>query len=102
MAKRHCKKSNSVGKKSSLKNAQELFERGELFGDSIIGMMALFATDWKGLGIAAGGLAKALAALKTVANDVGVDLDGLYKGLLANYEKDFFLSGFEFIDFNEE
>ena len=77
-------------------------ERGELFGDSIIGLMAQFATNLRGLGVAAAGLAKALAALKTVADEVGVDLDDLYNGLLENYEKDFFLSGFEFIDFNEK
>ena len=102
MAKRNCKKSKSFGKEKRLKNAQDLLERGELFGDSIIGLMAQFATNLRGLGVAAAGLAKALAALKTVADEVGVDLDDLYNGLLENYEKDFFLSGFEFIDFNEK
>lgn len=102
MAKRNCKKTNFVGKEKSLKSAQNLYERGELFGDSIIGMMTQFATDWRGLGVAAVGLAKALAALKTVASEVGVDLDDLYKGLLENFEKDFFLSGFEEIDLDEK
>ena len=68
MAKKHLKKTNQVGKEEKLnKNVQELMERGDIFGQSIIGVMAQFATNWKGIGIAAVGLAKALAALKAVA-----------------------------------
>lgn len=102
MAKRKNKKSNTVGKEKGLKKAQELMERGELFGDSIIGMMAQFATDWRGFGIATVGLAKALAALKTVAHKADVDLDDLHKGLLGNFEKDFFLDGFELVEINDD
>ena len=67
----------------------EMLEKSDLFGQSIIGMMALFAYNWKGIGIAAVGLAKALAALKAVARETGVDIKNLYEGQLAHFEKQY-------------
>ena len=60
-----------------------------MFGQYIIGMMALFSYDWKGIGVAAVGLAKALAALKAIANEVGVDIKDLYEGELAHFEREY-------------
>ena len=90
MAKRNCKKSNRVGKEKDLdQKVDEIMEKSDLFGQSIIGMMALFAYNWKGIGIAAVGLAKALAALKAIANEVGVDIKALYEGELAHFEREY-------------
>jgi len=100
MAKRNCKKSNRVGKEKDLdQKVDEIMEKSDLFGQSIIGMMALFAYNWKGIGIAAVGLAKALAALKAIANEVGVDIKALYEGELAHFEKEYnSLSEIDLID----
>ena len=102
MAKKNCKKSNQVGKEEKLnKNVQALMERGDIFGQSIIGVMAQFATNWKGIGIAAVGLAKALAALKAVARESDVDVESLYKNELAYSEKEYSSIQFEDTDINE-
>ena len=100
MAKRNCKKANRVGKVKELdQKAQEIMEKSDMFGQSIIGMMALFAYDWKGIGVAAVGLAKALAALKAVARETGVDIKNLYEGQLAHFEKQYnSLSDIDLID----
>ena len=100
MAKRNCKKANRVGKEKELdQKVDEMLEKSDLFGQSIIGMMALFAYNWKGIGIAAVGLAKALAALKAIANEVGVDIKALYEGELAHFEKEYnSLSEIDLID----
>ena len=90
MAKRNCKKANRVGKEKELdQKVDEMLEESDMFGQSIIGMMALFAYDWKGIGVAAVGLAKALAALKAIANEVGVDIKALYEGELAHFEREY-------------
>lgn len=83
------------------KNVQALMERGDIFGQSIIGVMAQFATNWKGIGIAAVGLAKALAALKAVARESDVDVESLYKNELAYSEKEYSSIQFEDTDINE-
>ena len=102
MTKKNCKKSNQVGKEEKLnKNVQELMERGDIFGQSIIGLMAQFATNWKGIGIAAVGLAKALAALKAVARESDVDVESLYKNELAYFEKEYSSIHLEEADINE-
>ena len=91
MAKKHLKKTNQVGKEEKLnKNVQELMERGDIFGQSIIGLMTQFATNWQGIGIAAVGLAKALAALKAVARVSDVEIESLYKKELAYFEDEYF------------
>ena len=91
MAKKHLKKTNQVGKEEKLnKNVQELMERGDIFGQSIIGLMTQFATNWQGIGIAAVGLAKALAALKAVARESDVEIESLYKAELAHFEDEYF------------
>ena len=100
MAKRNCKKANRVGKEKELdQKVDEMLEKSDLFGQSIIGMMALFAYNWKGIGIAAVGLAKALAALKAVARETGVDIKALYEGELAQFEEQYDLSSdFDLVD----
>ena len=85
-------KSNKVGKKENKnrnqarEEAKLMLGRGEVFGDSIIWMMSLFALDAKGMGIAAIGLAKALAALENVAESAGVDIGDLFGSELAHFE----------------
>lgn len=80
-----------VGKKKVTKNqsreaAKLLLEKGEDFGDSLIGLFAMFAYDFKGFGAAAIGMAKALAALKDAAKHFNVDIDDLYDSELAYFE----------------
>ena len=85
------KKSNAhVGKKSennnqSAEEAKLMLDKGDTFGTTIVGMMSLFAYDYKGLGAAAIGMAKALAGLKDVAKHAGVNIDKLYDSELAYY-----------------
>ena len=69
--------------------AKEIIENGEFFGSAIIGMMSIFAKDVKGMGIAAVGLAKALAALKDVGKVSGIEIDDIYDHELEHYEKFF-------------
>ena len=83
------------------KNVLEFMERGDIFGQSIIGLMDQFATNWKGIGIAAVGLAKALAALKAVARESDVDVESLYKNELAYFEKEYSSIHLEEADINE-
>ena len=102
MKKKNFKKSNNVGNEKKLnENVQELMEMGNNFGQSIIGLMAQFATNWKGIGIAAVGLAKALAALKAVARESDVDVESLYKNELAYFEKEYSSIHFEEADTSE-
>lgn len=88
-------KSSKTGKKvnksknQAREEAKLMLGRGEVFGDSIIWNMSLFALDAKGMGIAAIGLAKALAALKSVANSADVNIDSLFESELAYFEKKF-------------
>ena len=95
MTKKNFKKSNArVGKKNGRNNQSReeallMLDKGGEFGNGIISMMAMFAYDFKGMGIAAIGLAKALAALKDISRLVGVDIDKLYDSELA-YFKSFF------------
>ena len=100
MVKKNFKKTNLVGKEKELEQkVDEMLEKSDMFGQSIIGMMALFAYNWKGIGIAAVGLAKALAALKAVARETGVDIKNLYEGQLAHFEKQYnSLSDIDLID----
>ena len=91
MTKRQTRKANTkVGKvsKQELMSAKQLVEDGEMFGDSIIATMVLFAHFDESMGIAAIGLAKALAALKTVARKGGIDVEKLFDDELAIFERD--------------
>jgi hypothetical protein len=88
-------KSSKAGKKvnkieyPSKEEAKLLLEKGETFGDALIGMLSLIATDYKGMGLAAIGLAKALASLKNVAKLTDVNIDSLFESELAHFEKRF-------------
>jgi hypothetical protein len=70
----------------SREEAVLILEKGETFGDALIGMLSLIATDYKGMGLAAIGLAKALAALKNVAKLTDVNIDSLFESELAHFE----------------
>ena len=69
--------------------AREVIERGEIFGNSIIGQLSLMATGPIGMGAATIGLVKGYAALKDVASRVGVDVESLFKQELPLYEGKF-------------
>jgi len=86
MAKRNFKKSAKNGnEKRNYEFAHEMVEKGEVLGDSFIGIMTLLATDWKGIGIATYALAKAWAALKAVAEEVDVEVDSLFEGTSSSF-----------------
>ena len=93
MEKNFRKKSNKFGKKENKsknqarEEAKLMLGSGEVFGDSIIWNMSLFALDVKGMGVATIGLAKALAALKNVAEGAGLDIGDLFGSELAHFEK---------------
>ena len=70
-------------------DAQELVEKGDAFGDSIIGQLSLIATNPIGMGAAALGLAKAYVALKDVAGHFNVDVEPLFRKELTFYEGKF-------------
>lgn len=94
MTKVNKKKSNKVGKVNkngspSRAEAKLLLEKGETFGDSIICMMSLIATDYKGMGVAAVGLARAFAFLKYLAESGDGYVEELFMNELENYEKEF-------------
>jgi len=74
-------------KNQAREEAKLMLGRGEVFGDSIIWNMSLFALDVKGMGVATIGLAKALAALKNVAEGAGLDIGDLFGSELAHFEK---------------
>lgn len=73
----------------SREEAVLILEKGETFGDAIIDMMALMATNYNGMGVAAIGLAKALASLKCVAKEAGVDVEDLFEDELIFFENRF-------------
>lgn len=88
-------KAGKAGKKKNkieyptMEEAKLLLEKGDTFGDALISMLSLIATDYKGMGLAAIGLAKALAALKDVAKNYDVNIDSLFESELAHFEKRF-------------
>lgn len=86
MAKKNFQKSAKNGKeKKAYENAVEMVEKGEMLGSSFIGIMAMSATNWKGIGIATYALAKAWAALKSIAEDADVEVDSLFEGTTSNF-----------------
>ena len=90
MAKRNFKKSGKNGKeKRNSENVLEIVEKGELLGDSFIGIMAISATNTKGIGIATYALAKAWAALRSVAEEENVEVDSLFKGSTSLFINEF-------------
>lgn len=81
MTKRNFKKSGKNGKEKRFNEyALEIVEKGEMLGDSFIGIMAISAINTKGIGIATYALAKAWAALRSVAEEMDVEVDSLFEG----------------------
>jgi hypothetical protein len=81
-------KSGKVNQKHS-KNTIDIVERGEVFGEAVIGILSLTATNWPGIGVATYGLAKAWAALKTVAKMQDIEVADLFSGLSDSFSKEF-------------
>ena len=93
MTKRNLKKSGKNGEEKRIKeNALEIVDKGEVLGDSFIGIMSISAIDTKGIGIATYALAKAWATLKSVAEEMDVEVDSLFDGttsfLINKYRED--------------
>ena len=87
MAKKIKMKPNNVGKENKRKQEMlEMVERGQALGETLIGILMLTTSDWKSFGSAAIGMAKALAALRKVADEACVDIDDLYNSELSYYE----------------
>ena len=82
-------KKSSKQTKRLEKDARELMERGNTFGDIVLDLLDLFIVDWKDFGSAAIGLARAVAALKQEARIEGVPVDKLFKGQLEHFEREF-------------
>ena len=72
--------------KQARREAREILERGETLGGVFIEMMMLSQNGVPGIGMCAVAMARALAALKSVARSAEVDLDGLYEANLKMYE----------------
>lgn len=67
------------------REARDILERGETLGGVFIEMMMLTQNGTLGLGMCAVALARALAALKSVARSAEVDIDDLYEMNLKLY-----------------
>ena len=90
MAKRNFKKSGKNGKEKRINEyALEIVEKGEMLGDSFIGIMAISAINTKGIGIATYALAKAWAALRSVAEEMDVEVDSLFEGTTSLFINEF-------------
>ena len=90
MAKRNFKKSGKNGKEKRFNEyALEIVEKGEMLGDSFIGIMAMSAINTKGIGIATYALAKAWAALRSVAEEMDVEVDSLFEGTTSLFINEF-------------
>lgn len=87
-------KSSKAGKKMnkitypSQEEAKQLFEKGNQFGNALIGILTLVAPDIKGIGVATIGMAKALSSLKYVANCLHANVDKLFEQELAYFDKE--------------
>ena len=66
-----------------------MVEKGEMLGDSFIGIIAMSTTNWKGIGVATYALAKAWAALKSVAEEMDVEVDSLFDGTTYSFLNEF-------------
>ncbi len=90
MAKKNFKKSGKNGKEKRFNEyALEIVEKGEMLGDSFIGIMAMSALNTKGIGIATYALAKAWAALRSVAEEMDVEVDSLFEGTTSLFINEF-------------
>ena len=90
MTKRNFKKSGKNGKEKRFNEyALEIVEKGEVLGDSFIGIMAMSAINTKGVGIATYALAKAWAALRSVAEEMDVEVDSLFEGTTSLFINEF-------------
>ena len=92
MAKRIKKscKAGKVNKKQKIEQeAMEIAEKGEIFGNNIIGQMSLTATGLVGIGAAVVGLAKAYAALKNISKCMDIDIESFFEQELSFFDDKF-------------
>lgn len=81
------KKQGKYNKQQARREACEMLRRGETLGGVFIEMMMLSHDGPLGLGMCAVAVARALAALKSVARSAEVDIDDLYEANLRMYEE---------------
>ena len=92
MAKILKKEANPVGKECEsvlVQVVNTIAEKGDEFGDAVIEMMQLNDVDRVKFGIVAVGLAKAVATMKVMAAEMGIDVEKLYKAELIHFLKKF-------------
>ena len=90
MEKINSKKSSKAGKVNRInQEAEKLLDRGEALGQVIIELLSYVGVNPLGMYVATIGMAEAMAALKCVAYETHVEIEDLYKKLLANYEEEF-------------
>lgn len=80
---------SSEKSEKSRQEAVEILEKGELLAESFNGILAMFATTWKGMGIAAYALAKTWACLQSVAETEGVDVKWLFEDFSKSFKVEF-------------
>ena len=83
---------NNVGKVSKRKMnflVELVAQNGDRFGNDIIEMMKLKEVDPVKLGAITIGLAKAVATLKELGKQTGIDVETLYRQELASYRRQF-------------
>ena len=68
---------------------KEVIEMADVLGTAIHGHLVLASELPYGLAVCATGMAKAMAALKSMASLAGVNIDNLYEAQLATYEEGF-------------
>ena len=80
---------NNNQESAEQQDVHQIFEKGVTLGTTVIGMLALTATNWMNLGAAAVGLALAVAALKDVARRSEGDVDQLFDDELRHFEAEY-------------
>lgn len=81
------KSSNQEGQKTISRESRELLRRGEALGGVFIELMTFCTQGAMGLGVCAVAMARALAALRSVAKSEGVEIESLFQGELKAYEE---------------
>ena len=85
MTKRKFKKAVSNSREKKVESALDLMELGEELGEKLMVALSEFGSSMEGLIVETYAIAKAHGALKAIAEDKGVNTDGLYEGLLPSF-----------------
>ena len=80
---------SSRNDEKSLQETTELMEKGDMLAESFMGIFAMFATSWKGMGIATYALAKSWGALQAIAEEEGVEIKNLFENFSCSFKSEF-------------